>query len=542
MFRKIIKYKEAVIVSILILLAVVFSMSQTIIYAVTTPKGFAYQFVHNYPDDYYYYLHLMRQGFDGSITATSRMTEEDYKPIFVNPLFLILGHVSRITGISIPLIYTFSRFTGGALLLFFVYFLIKAMYPDLFVKRLIAFGFVILGGFFFEWGREGLKINQLVHEWTEMDPIFRIAFIPHHLFSKVFMVATFVSIYYYQKTKKLGFLLLTILFTLLSGFSNPVVLATFLPILSVWFLMEIIPNAIKKRKMNKSLLLAILMSLFVGVSAAIYHRIIQQGVFPWTSYLDWEKVKYNVNIFDYLKALGPLFVIFLLSIKLINKNKVIGNLLISWVFVSFLLLFILGGYLPLTNSRFLGGYQFIPIAIGSVVGFVYVINFLSGGKEGNKRIYSIVIIGIIVIYSTISIYVSFMEHMGYVRQNRNNLQVYIPDTLYKVFAFLDKNTLKETVVMAPFNIGTMIPAFTSNRVVVGHQMMTNKFSEKLSNVDNFYRQNNINEVDMILKKHNVSYVLVKKDDIGFSELMIKAGWKEKYGNEEYAVYGAMIDE
>ncbi|EFK97937.1 hypothetical protein LDC_0006 [sediment metagenome] len=135
-----------------------------------------------------------------------------------------------------------------------------------------------------------------------------------------------------------------------------------------------------------------------------------------------------------------------------------------------------------------------------------------------------------------------MEHMGYVRQNRNNLQVYIPDTLYKVFAFLDKNTLKETVVMAPFNIGTMIPAFTSNRVVVGHQMMTNKFSEKLSNVDNFYRQNNINEVDMILKKHNVSYVLVKKDDIGFSELMIKAGWKEKYGNEEYAVYGAMIDE
>ncbi len=508
--------REIYLVVIFITVGVIVSFSQTIIYYLKTPPGTYFPLVHNYIEDYYYYLHLMRQGWEGKWLATSWFTPEVFPPQFVNIWFLFLGHAARFFHLSLEVTYTLSRGIGATVLFLLSYQLIKLIYPDSSGKRVIALGIVIFGIYWWGWS-QGPTVPTLVHQWTALDPLFRGSYIPHHLWSKIFMISAFLIMMKFVKNSSLTGLIGVAITVLLMGFTSPVTLVTFVPVVSLWLVFE--------RIAAKKTFFVWIFAILLSIGIAYYYRMLEQGVFPWNSYKAWEdSMRYPISIWSYFQSLGPQFILFLIAVPWLWK-KMEGRLLIAWTVTSWFLLFILDSFLPISNSRFLDGYQFIPIGIGAVEGV-----WILGGKR------KFIIIGSLLVYFTIGLFASWEEHIFYIEQNKTNPQVYVPYDYLSAFRYLDKNAPKESVVLAPYSIGTMIPAFTGNRVVWGHPLMTQESTKKRQDITIFYSLSSVAASKRILTQYRVSYIWVPNPLIFSREFQTELNVKEVFRNPQVTIF------
>ncbi len=468
------------------------------------PADTVYPLVHNFVEDYYTYLDIMRQGFDGWWIVTSRMTPEVYPRMIVSVLLLFLGHAARFLHVSLPLVYTGARILGGGALMVLVYQLIRRTFPQSFIKRIVAFCFVLFSTYVWGWGPNGPTVASLTHAWTELDPIFRWSFVPHHLWSKVFMVAAFLSLLSFRPT-------LLIIFTVLMGFTNPVVYVTFIPTLLLYTVLSLRGASFKATWQS-------LIAIGVALLVTLYHRYLQTNIFPWTSYLVWEQtLRYKVNPFDYAFSLGPTLILFTLAIPAIWRLGRAGRLLIAWAASSWIMLYVAGPFLPVTPERYLGGYQFIPLAIGAAVWI-----FSLKGSHPLRLGCIVLLLG----YFAIGLRASFTEAAGYVVANRNNNQVYVPKELMAAFAYLSVNGNPEDVVIAPYEISTMIPAFTGSRVVAGHAMFTKDIELKKALINDFFAGKN-----PVLPK-NASWVLAPSSFVPPQN----SPMTKKYSNGAYTIF------
>lgn len=476
------------LVIVFIVVASLLSILQTALYVYETPRGFVFPFIHNFIEDYYQYLDIIRQGYDGWWQATTRFTPEVYPRMPVSLFLLALGHIARIFHLWVPVVYTAARVLGGIALMVLVYQLIKKTFPRSFSQRLIALAFVLFGTYWWGWGSGGPTVATLVHAWTELDPIFRWSFIPHHLWSKVFMLAAFLFL---LRPPSILHSLFSILFVFLMGFTNPVVYVTFIPTLVLYLILSL--RGARLRTTWQSLL-----AIAVAAPVFLYHRYLQTNIFPWTSYRLWEQtLHYSVKPWDYAISFGPTLPLFLLAIPTLWRMGSIGKLLIAWAGSSWVMMYIAGPFVPVTIERYLGGYQFIPLAIGAT-------SLFSLARPPLARR---AIVGIFIVYFSVGLYASFKEHAGYVAANRMNAQVYIPDDLMAAIAYLDRNGDPEDVVMASYEISTMIPALTGKRVPAGHTMFTKDVAAKRAAINDFFSTNDPVVVKRLRLSYNIRWVL-----------------------------------
>ncbi|MDP1722131.1 MAG: hypothetical protein Q8L37_02885 [Candidatus Gottesmanbacteria bacterium] len=516
---------DRVIIILLILLAALLSVSQTILYLWNTPPGTVYPLVHNFVEDYYIYLDIMRQGWDGWWVATSRMTPEIYPRMVVSIFLLTLGHIARLLDISLPIAYTGARIFGGLALMVLVYQLIRKTFPQSIIKRIVAFCFVLFGTYFWGWGSNGPIVASLPHAWTELDPIFRWSFVPHHLWSKVGMLAVFLLIINGESPgqfRKFVSLLTIVGLVAAMGFTNPVVYVTFIPTLLIYTVLTLR----NKSKPGFEIIMVIILVVTAGF-VMLYHRYLQMNIFPWTSYLLWEQtLDYKVNPVEYAVSFGPTLVLFLLAIPTIWRLGRVGSLLLAWAASSWIMLYIIGPFVPVTPERFLGGYQFIPLGIGTAVWIfslkrshllrlgdvtAFKATPLAVYPERSRRtrggLMKFVLISVLLLYFSVGLIASFREHAGYVAENRNNIQVYIPKELMDAFSYLSQNSQPEDVVMAPYEISTMTPSFTGRRVVAGHVMFTKDVGAKRAAINEFFTTRDPVVANRILSAHNVRWIL-----------------------------------
>lgn len=494
------------LVVILIAVASLLSISQTILYVLATPPGYIFPFIHNFIEDYYQYLDIMRQGYDGWWGATSRLTPEVYARMPVSLFLLALGHIARIFHLWVPLMYTASRVLGGIALMILVYQLVKKTFPRYFSQLLVALAFVLYGTYWWGWGRGGPSVATLVHAWTELDPIFHWSFIPHHLWSKVFMLAAFLLL---LRPSSIIHNSLFIILVIAMGLTNPVVYVTFIPTLVLY--------AILSLRVRHDILIAIV----AAVPALLYHRYLQMNIFPWTSYRLWEQtLHYSVKPWDYAVSLGPTLPLFVLAIPTLWCMGSIGKLLIAWAGSSWVTMYIAGPFLPVTIERYLGGYQFIPLAIGTAV-FVF----------SHKRLNLLCVV--LLVYFSVGLYASFKEQAGYVVANRSNMQVYIPGDLMAALRFLDRNGNPEDVVMAPYEISTMIPALTGKRVLAGHTMFTKDVAAKRAAINDFFTTEDMQIATRTLSAYRISYILAPST---FTPAWSRSLLTQAYRNNTYVVY------
>ena len=215
-----------------------------------TPAGTVFPLVHNHPDDYFYYLSLMRQGFDGHWLLTTYMTPESFTPAFVHTFYAFTGHLAKWFHLSLVNVYFFSRIILGFVLILSSFFLAHKIFgskkgvlqnnvdildtphravilnnrkdysgtsPKYFVWTCL---FLLINNsfWFLKFNNGQYEFQQFLSFWTRLDPIMRITYIPHHLLSTILAVWSVYFLVIALEKNLLRYCLLAGLLGFLAGF------------------------------------------------------------------------------------------------------------------------------------------------------------------------------------------------------------------------------------------------------------------------------------------------------------------------------------
>ena len=530
-----VKRKEVIFVTLLIFIGVATGMLQTVIDILATPSGKVFPLVHNYAADYYAYLSIMRQGFDGMWLATSRLTPENFPPQLIDVFLLFLGHLARWTGLTLPTVYTLARISGGLCLLLLTYVLICLVYPVSSLKRLTALMLVIFGTYFWGWEKGFPTVPNLTHLWTEFDPMVRLSYVPHQLWAKVFMLSSFILLISAEhKAYRLMFLAIAIL---LMGLSSPVALLTFIPTIFLWAFWEFGKNFLDNKSLRGLPVAPFLVAAVISLILAWYSRAVETGVFPWNSYKIWEEsVRYPITFISYLQSLGPNFILFLIAIFAVQWKTTSGPLLAAWSFSGWIMVFGLGARLPIANIRFLEGYQFIPVSILAAEGLFFIAKKISADKKKIQGRVIAVILTFIIFYAVIGCIASLREHLHYLAGDIYDERIYVPEPEIGALTALNQNSVQNAVVMAPPEVSTMVPAFTSDRVIAGHALYTFEKDNKENELAAFYSYRDLSAARNILQKYHVSLVWFNNNDLPDNYFLSTLGLTRVFYNAAATIY------
>jgi hypothetical protein len=123
-------------------------------------------------DDHGVYFAWMRQARDGHLLFRNLFTTEPQRGVYFHLYFLLLGWLSNIPGISIPLAYHLGRLFFGITTLVLVYRLGAFFTPDLFARRCIFWTAAVSAGFGWLFWSDRIRTLEPVDVWQPEALIF----------------------------------------------------------------------------------------------------------------------------------------------------------------------------------------------------------------------------------------------------------------------------------------------------------------------------------------------------------------------------------
>ncbi len=166
----------------------------------------------------------------------------------------------------------------------------------------------------------------------------------------------------------------------------------------------------------------------------------------------------------------------------------------------------LGKYLPVSRERIFETSFYLPLA---------VLASMTIAKIAKKINLTIILAGII-LFIIPYFYASLKWQTELFQKPYFN--VYVPKTLAETMLWFDKNTPDESVVLAGYYTGNMIPAFAHNRVVFGHDFVTYQAKDRLKDMAMVYSKDASSEqLKEILARNHVSYILFSPETPTFAQ-------------------------
>jgi hypothetical protein len=159
-----------------------------LVVALTTPPDLRFGGALVNPIDGQSYFAKMRQGYDGAWLFRLPFTAGDEADAFLFTFHLALGHLARITGLSLAATYQAARFLGGWALLLVVYVLISRVFDSV-AERRWAWAFVALTS-----GLGWLRASATDLTIPESNTFFSILANAHFALAAALMVVVLVSV------------------------------------------------------------------------------------------------------------------------------------------------------------------------------------------------------------------------------------------------------------------------------------------------------------------------------------------------------------
>lgn len=489
--------------------AVMVSLFQTFVYIKNTPLGTVYPLVHNYEQDYYWYLSLMRQGWEGNMFVTTRYTPESFPPMPINTFFTVLGVIGRISSLTLPVVYILARIGFGWGLLYVSYRIMKQL--KLQTREMITAMILLIAGTPF-WWMDGGSVRQAGEFWTGFDPILRISWLPHHLAANMLFSAGLIFIGrllspgYPDLRRMYRDSVITAALFMAAAWINPATLPVALFTLGAGTGISLIQQATDKVRSA-----AVILTVFIGLSLVAWALLtVQNSVFPWTAFRDWERfVGYPIDATGYLNTLGIAGVLSWPGILIaVRKKSAVWNLVVGWFVFPFAGLAVLQKLLPISNGRYLQTAGYIPAALLSALTIAALVQLIR--KKVLTRVpvpAMVTFIWLVIIGYSIPAFVSSLSRqMAYMKKNLNLATVMVPTPVIRSLNWLSGKTTCGTV-MAPDSVSVMVPAFTSCRVVSGHPTFTYRPEIKRQVPEAFY----FGQIDTLfgqtLRDMGVTYIM-----------------------------------
>ena len=124
--------------------------------------------------------------------------------------------------------------------------------------------------------------------------------------------------------------------------------------------------------------------------------------------------------------------------------------------------------------------------------------------------------------------------------NQNDKRLYISFEAYQAADWLDNHTDSESVILADYNNGNVIPALAGRRVYLGHWSQTSDFDYKKELIESwfFYTNDDDKQKRVFIFESNIDYIFFSKSEDGLGKYspVDKDYLKAIYSNNAVTIY------
>ena len=507
---------EYILVFIISLIALGASVYPTLYGIRITPAGTKFSLASNFFPDYYQYLGWMKDVELGNLAISTRFTAEKFPPRIAFPylIYPIIGKLGSTFGLTMDITYTAARVLFGGMRILLVYLLIGQLFTDK-KGRISALIFSVFSASFFKlyFADNQLKSDFFLPGITNFDIFTRTAFIPHHLLSHIFNIWFFVYFYKALRDNNTRYSLIAGLFLLLACLINPAAILFMGFVLPTAF---ILLTGVKYKSIKRPVVRHFTISSIALLISVIYYRFYFFTVFPWDyfhSSVNSSSHFWNLKSLpewtfaDYLGVLGislPLAALSVFAKKF--RKKTMYLLLLAWSIAPIIAFVFLKLYFDRLQMvfRIFQAQQYVPLGILGTIGIYYIF------EKFKSRM---VIIPVFIFLISVSLPYYFLSMKSQIDTlTPNNYFIFLPVDSYNSFRYLNMNTPRDSVVLAGYYMGKVLPAYTHNRVYIGRDDLTYDYQDKLVKFTDFF-SNKMTEEEAkdFFEDGNIKYIYLGPD-------------------------------
>lgn len=475
-----------------------------------TPPGTVYSFAHNYMLDYYQYLSWMKDGAAGKFLITSRYSAENFSRHPVYLFYPLLGFVCSKLGVSLPLGYTFARIFFSLIKLYALYFLISQALKTSLERKLAFFLALFLPPFY-----QIFPLKLLFPYISSLDPLMRTFFLPHNLATTIFLLLG--SIYFDRSW------VFSSGFFVLASLLNPAMTGLFY----LFFFAGVFLTLLRQPEKILELAVGCFLLGLLTFPILFYYQRLFGTTLPFSWMFHQQKTVHLLGAKDYFLASGPLAFLAIFAIGgFFQRKDFLSKLVVTWAILPFFLAPFLGKTIPVSQERIFEISHFIPLSI------------LAGYSLARlaKKIDLKIIFVCLGLFSLPYFFLSLKWQINMFSSPYFN--IFIPRSALEAFDWLDKNTPDESVVATSYYTGNMLPAFSHNKVLFGHDFVTYQAQERLKELNFIYEQKSPPEkIKEILHERQVKYLLFTPESPPIETTnLAKINLKLIFSNDENQIY------
>jgi hypothetical protein len=425
--------------------------------------------------DYHSHLAKMHQGLRGEWLYRLLFTAEPHPPILLQTFYVALGHVARLTGLSLDITYQVARVVSVAFMVWAIWaFMLHYLSPDVawWALLLALFG----GGWsFLLWIiAPAMTANVSPIEFWLLDAYtFLAAFIsPHFAIGIGLLALAFLALDHWTSQQSPRSLLTLWLATFAIAMIQPFDLLLVDSVLVI-----VVVYRLWKQNIGWHSAVAGLMLLGVTHGAILGYDWLMLNTPIWKSFAD-QNITLSPSPIYYVLGYAPLLIPAVTGIVVALRRQA-DRWLIPGLWIVGVIVLV---YAPLaTQRRFVLGVQ-VPMAALAVYWLSAVIVPALKMRIGQRYRSVLLVYGALATLSTIIVIVWLVT----ATRASANAELYIIDNTVMGWDWIQENTSQDSVILSGFHNGGAIPARTGRRVVLGHWIETADYLAKRDAVGRFF--------------------------------------------------------
>jgi hypothetical protein len=481
----------------------------------TTPPDLRFTGLLFNPQDGNSYYAKMLQGARGEWLFHLPFTSEPHEGAFIFTYYLALGHLARLTGLSIPLIYHLARAVNGFLCLLAAYGFVTLVTAKVSERRLIFLVVATSSGLGWLIGLLGYMTVDL---WVpEAVTFYAILANPHFSLAMALMPVIFgLGAAGWGRERFPGWARGTLAggAALLLAVVQPFCLVTVYAVLVV----NLAILAARRRRwpwaeIGVAAAVVVASAPFLLYDAWVY--MVNPALRAWSA----QNLTPSPPPWDYALSYGVMLLLALVGgVWALRRGRDVDLLLVVWVGADLILL-----YLPIPLQRRLVLGLHLPLAILASLGLSRSI--LPRLRAGRKALTA----GILGFSALTNVFLLLGASLA---AAQHDPRLYLSADEGRALAWMRDHLPPDAVVLAAPQTGLFIPAWAGQRVVYGHQFETINAEKKKAQVEAFFRGTD----DALLHDYGVSYVFVGPRERTLGNGAPPDDWQIAFACDGVAVY------
>ncbi len=463
------------------------------------------------------YLAKMYQGWQGKWRFQLPFTPDPGRGAYLFLFYLALGHIGRITNLSLLSVFHLTRIVCSLLMLWSIWEFYRVVLQS---RRSREFAFLAttlgsgMGWVVVNWG---LITSDF---WIAEAFPFLSAFANPHFPLGLSLILGLITIWL-EKRPGWELFTLTVLGSIALSIINPfgiVILLMIFSGLSLW--------QVSKKTEVKPIIRGLLTISLSGLPLLIYDYWVA-NTDPVLRIWNEQNLTPSPPLWDFIISFSPALLFGIWGLYCILNEKKAEKDTRTMVLPIWVVLGILSIYFPVgLQRRFMMG-LFVPITGLAAKGME---NF----SRGNRKRYfiSIIIFFILAIPSNLITLLAVLSGI----QTRNP-QIFLSVDEVSTLGWIEENTRPDSIVLCSPEMGLFIPAYIGRRVIYGHPFESVNALETKKIVTDFYSGILPEEqVDQLIRKFQVDFVMVGPRERSLGEIKIPSDWLEIYHRGGISLY------